>query len=66
MTYSFDGYAIGVLKGSSLLTREIRRPRGIDRNDWYDHAAQVCKLLNAIRRDGQSRWEMTNDMERFK
>lgn len=48
MKYSFDEYGIGLIrKGESVCcTREIKRPRGITRDEWYRHAAEVCAVLN--------------------
>ncbi len=51
MKYSFDDYAIGLMRkdGRSLLTREIKRPRGITNSVWYEHTKEVCKALNKDR-----------------
>ena len=48
MKYSFDDYAIGLLKkdGRSLASKEIRRLCGVTRQEWYRHAGEVCRLLN--------------------
>lgn len=53
MKYSFDDYAIGLLRvkgGRALETREIRRPAGITKQAWFAHAQEVCAVLNKIGR----------------
>lgn len=51
MKYSFDDYAIGLIRvkgGRALETREIRRPAGIAQQAWFTHASAVCAVLNKI------------------
>jgi len=47
--WSFDDRHIGKIAGSALGTREIARPVGVNRSDWYGFAGQVVSLLNATR-----------------
>lgn len=49
--WSFDDHHIGEydsdVKGS-LLTQRIVRPKGLVLHDWYNHAGDVCRLLDSL------------------
>jgi len=49
--WSFDDHDIGWLPrgASALATRPIDRPAGMTRQAWYDHAVEVCALLERAR-----------------
>ena len=48
LVWSFDDMNIGRIKpdGKSLTTRDIERPAGLYRAEWYQFASDVCRLLN--------------------
>jgi hypothetical protein len=61
MKWSFDNLHIGLIKkdGRSLATREIKRPPGMVNGTWFQHAAEVCRVLN---KDGsRPRYEGSGD-----
>lgn len=46
--WSFDDNHIGkrVSKSKPLYTKELRRPENLSLVEWYDLAADLCKILN--------------------
>ena len=46
--YSFDDRHIGLTDPSRTFLKEklVERPPGLDNRTWYQHAGQVCRLLN--------------------
>ena len=47
MQWSFDDLWIGrTEKRVTLQTKEIPRPPGLSTDQWYTHAAKVCRVLN--------------------
>lgn len=51
--YGYDDESIGKLGPNkrNLMSKELRRPPGLNMNEWYVLAQQICGLLNKIMKD---------------
>lgn len=48
IVYGFDDYRVGKMDSNrmGLVTKELRRPKELNLQEWYTLASKVCTLLN--------------------